>query len=76
MGDAVTFLQVDSCGSALFRGTAVIGDGHGSPTDLFVFHTHTSLVFYGTHGCGATTYEVSVIAAFPCLSTHSWLLPW
>ena len=76
MGDAVTFLPVGSCGFALFRGTTIIGDRHGSPMDSFVFHTHTNLVFCGARGCGATTYEVSVIATFPCLGTHSWLLPW
>ena len=76
MGDAVNFLQVGSCGFALFRNIAIVGDGHGSPTDSFVFHTHTSLLFYGPRGCGATTYDVSMIASFPCLGTHSWLLPW
>ena len=76
MGIAITFLQVGSCGFALLHGTTVVGDGPGSRMDPFVFCTHTNLVSCGACGGGATTYDVSIIAAFPCLGTHSWLLPW
>lgn len=72
----VTFLQVGYCGSALFRDTAIDGDGHGSFADSFVFHTHTILVFCGACGCFATAYDGSMIVAFLCLGTQSWLLPW
>ena len=75
MGDEVTFLQVGSCDSDLFRSTTIVGDGHGFPMDSFVFRTHTSLVSYGACGCDASAYDVSMIAPFPCLGTHSWLLP-
>ena len=71
----VTFLQVGSYGSDLFHGIVVVDDGHGSFVDSSIFHTHTILVFYGACGCGVTTYDVFMIATFPCLGIHSWLLP-
>ena len=77
VGDVVTFLQVGSCGSTIFSCVlVVVGDGHGTLVDSFVFCTHTILVFCGACGCGVTTYDVTMIVTFLCLGTQSWLLPW